>query len=524
MPPRGGDPVERTRDRGRVLLAIAIVAIVAAVGAVAAGVGRGLNSDELAWQRLLDVWGHEGHGTTWISEDLFFTRFGLYGILDAAGIVGRRAAIGVSVVVNVPAAWAFLGALLACGELRRPLRTGTLAAFGLVAAWAPAAWYDVFFNPNSRTLELGASVLAVALLGRCATRDALRLGAACAIGVGSALIWVSDPFVLYLVGGAAALVALLDLLTSKRRSQGVLVLAVIGGSAILAALFRRAITVFDVYTRQVAQGRRNITTIGDIPRRTVAVAGDVLHLVGVSGDDFTTGAIDVRLVAVLRIGALALGIVGAVITVRRWGQASLLMRTLTLSLVITPVAVIMVNQFDDPEFVMARYLCVVPLALVGLAVFAVDHLRGRLGAVAAVVAALVVAGALVTSVHRIVDAPSGSPDGPALRLADAVDAAGIDRVYGFYFVALPPDQLREGGARWSAVDCAPSGRLRLERWNNDDAVLRSDANTIAVALDRLCAPLAALERFYGKPSEIVTIDGTRLAVWRDPPPRLRSLS
>jgi hypothetical protein len=186
--------------------------------------------------------------------------------------------------------------------------------------------------------------------------------------------------------------------------------------------------------------------------------------------------------------------------------------------------VVIVNQFDDPEFVMTRYLCAVPIALVALAVLAVDRLGGRLGSVAAVLAALVIAGAFVTSVHRLVDAPAGSPDGHALRLADAVDAAGFDRVYGFYFVALPPDQLREGGARWAAVDCAPSGRLRLERWNSDDAVLRPPAGTIAVALDSLCAPLDALERFYGAPSGVVTIEGNEFAVWNDPPPRLRSLT
>jgi len=494
------------------------------VGAAAAAVGRGLNSDELAWQRLLDVWGHEGHGTTWISEDLFFTRFLLYGVLEAAGIVGRRAAIGVSIAVNVAGAGAFVGGLLASGELRKPLRAGTIAALGLSAAWAPTAWHDIFFNPNSRTLELGCSVLAIALLGRWTTRGALGVGTAIALGVGLALIWVSDPFVLYLVGGTAALVALLDLAKPARRRQSGLVLAVIAGSAVLSFVLRRSVQLVDVYTRQVAQGRRNVTALADIPRRAVAVFEHTLQLVGVSRDDLTTGSADVRLVAWLRIGVLVLGMLGAAMTVRRWGRASLLMRTLTLALVTTPLAVIMINQFDDPEFVMARYLCVVPLALVALAVLAIDGLRGRVGSVAAVVAALVVAGAFVTSLHRLIDAPAGSPDGPALRLADAVDAAGFDRVYGFYFVALPPDQLREGGARWAAVDCAPSGRLRLERWNNDDAVLRPRADTIAVALDRLCAPLDALERFYGAPSDVVTIEGTRFAVWKDPPPRLRSLT
>ena len=470
------------------------------------------------------MWGHEGHGTTWISEDLFVTRFVLYGFLEAVGIVGRRAAISVSVGLNVVAAWAFVGGLLASGELRRPLRAGTIAALGLAAAWAPVAWYDVFFNPNSRALELGCSVLGVGLLGRWTARGALGVGTALGLGAGLALVWVSDPFVLYLVGGTAALVALLDLAKPVRRHQAGLVLALIGGSAVFSLALRRSVQIFDVFTRQVAQGRRNITAVGDIPSRAVSVTEEMLRLVGVSGDDLTTGSADLRLVAWLRIGVLALGVLGAVMTVRRWGQASLLMRTFALSLVTTPVAVVMVNQFDDPEFVMTRYLCVVPLALVALAVLAVDRLRGRLGSVAAVLAALVVAGAFVTSVHRLVDAPAGSPDGPALRTADAVDAAGFDRIYGYYFVALPPDQVREGGPRWAAVDCAPSGRLRLERWNSDDAVLRPAAETIAVALDRLCAPLDVLERFYGAPSDVVTIEGAKFAVWNDAPPRLRSLT
>ena len=445
-------------------------------------------------------------------------------MLEAVGIIGRRAAVGVSIIVNVVAAWAFVGALLVSGELRKPLRVGTIAALGLTAAWAPTAWYDIFFNPNSRTLELGASVLGIALLGRWAARGQLRLGIAVALAVGLALVWVSDPFVLYLVGGTAVLVAVLDLTKRDRRREAGLVVALIAGSAVLALVVRRSVQLVDVYTRQVAEGRRNVTALGDIPRRTVAVLEHTLQLVGVSGGDLTTGSADLRLVAWLRIGVLALGGVGAVITVRRWGRSSLLMRTLTLSLVTTPVAVVFINQFDDPEFVMARYLCVVPIALVALAVIAVDGLRGRIGSVAAVLAALVVTGAFVASVHRLVDAPPGSPDAHALRLADGVDAAGFDRVYGFYFEALPPDQLRDGGARWAAVDCTPNGRLRLYRWNSDDAVLRPRARTIAVALDRLCAPLDVLARSYGVPSDVVTIDGTRFAVWKDAPPRLRSLT
>ena len=254
------------------MLAFGIVAVVAAVGAAGAAAGRGLNSDELAWQRLLDVWGHEGHGTTWISEDLFVTRFVLYGLLEAVGIVGRRAAISVSMTLNVVAAWAFVGGLLASGELRKPLRAGTIAALGLAGAWAPIAWYDVFFNPNSRAFELGCSVLGVGLLGRWTARGALGVGTALGLGAGLAIIWVSDPFVLYLVGGTAAVVALLDLAKPVRRRQAGLVLALIGGSAVASLALRRSVQIFDVFTRPVVPGsRRYITAVGEIPGRAVSV-------------------------------------------------------------------------------------------------------------------------------------------------------------------------------------------------------------------------------------------------------------
>jgi hypothetical protein len=193
-------------------------------------------------------------------------------------------------------------------------------------------------------------------------------------------------------------------------------------------------------------------------------------------------------------------------------------------LVTTPVIVIVVNQFDDPGRVMDRYLCLVPIALVVLAVLAVDQLQGVVARVATVVVAVVVVGAVVSGARVWWDDRNATPDDPAIRLAAAAEVAGFERVYGYYWLTVPPDQLVDGGVRWVTVDCRTDGRLRLEEWNNDDAVLEPRSAPVAVALDGLCTSLDDLTRAYGAPDEVLTFEDTEFAVWRDPPGRLLDLT
>src|SRR5262245_44312846 len=104
------------------------MAVTTAVALVARSLLRQVNSDDLAWQRLLDIWGTHGHSKAWISEDLFVSRYPLYLVLDALGVVGRRSVTVASVITNVSAGAAFAGGLVLSGELARPLRWRLVAA------------------------------------------------------------------------------------------------------------------------------------------------------------------------------------------------------------------------------------------------------------------------------------------------------------------------------------------------------------------------------------------------------------
>jgi hypothetical protein len=511
-------------DRAVIIAALVVMGIATAVAVIANALARPVNSDDLAWQRLLDIWGGQGHASAWISEDVFPTRYPLYLALDVLGIHGRRGVNVAAVLLDVAAGAAFVGGLLVSRELARPLRWRIVPAAAVVSVWAAVTWDQVFYSPNTRTLEFGLCILLLALLGLLAARDPIPTGPIVAVTALATLIWISDPFVLYVVGAPAFLVAVVDVVLRERR-RGVVVMTVIAVSGVASWIVHFGFKLFDVTLRPVAGGARHVTALGDLPERTRAVFDRLVALLGVSGTDLTTGPIGATALAWLRLGLVALGIAGAVLTVRRWRDASLLARTLVVCIVSTPVAVVLVNVYEFPDAVIDRYLGAALVGLAGLAVIAVDRLPSTAGRVGAVLLTALVIGAFAGNVVTWSEDRDAAPDAQSLALAHAVDGQLWDRVYGWYWTAVRSDQIIRGGPRWVHVECG-HGHLRLMPWHNDTAVLRGHPATIAVALDDLGCPLRALERTYGPAARTTTLAGTRFAVWEtaDASPRLRTLT
>ena len=516
---------DRKHDRTVVIVAVVVMAIATALAVIANTLTRQVSSDDLAWQRLLDIWGGQGHAHAWISEDVFPTRYPLYLVLDALGISGRRGVDVAAVLLDVAAGAAFVVGLVLSGELARPLRWRLVPALAVLSVWAAVTWDQVFFSPNTRTLEFGLSVLLLALLGTVAARDDIARARLAAITVFAAAIWLSDPFVLYVVGGPAALVAVIDVVHRAHRRRGLVVLAVLAVSGLAAWLFRFVLELFDITLRPVAGGARHYTGLDDLADRTRAVFDRLVALLGISGTDLTTGPIGATGLAWLRLALVALGIAGAILTLRRWSAASLLARTLVVCIVTTPIAVVLVNVYANPDAVIDRYLGAALIGIAGLAVIAVDRLTGSPGRAAAAVMAVVVLGAFAGNLVTWAEDHDAQPDADALALAHGVDGQLWDRVYGQYWVAVRVDQIARGGPRWIHVNCH-HGRLRLMPWHNDTAVLRGRPATIAVALDGLGCTRGQLERVYGPASRTTDVAGTRFAVWEtaDASPRLRRLS
>lgn len=510
------------------------MAVATLVAVAAFGWARDVNSDYYAWQRLLDIWIGQGHGHAWISEDLFPTRFPLYLLLGAFGLESHREVVVAATVLNVAAGAAFATGLLLSGDVARPLRLHTIAVLALPATWATAALGSVvlfdlsdgfLFNPNSRSLELGLAVLAVAWIGRELSTDRLRATHAVVIVGALALLWLSDPFVLYLFGIPAAVVGAIDLISPARRAVGRNVMALVGASGALSWLVRRALGLFDVTAAPVANGRRFVTPVGDVPDRLRLVLDQLVTLLGVSGSDLTSAAAGDLVLAWLRLGLVALGVTGAVLVVRTWHQSSLLARTLVLALVADIAGVTATNIFRDPDAVVGRYLTVALVALIGLAAIAVGRLHGRVGSAAGVLVAALVLAVVVTGARDWWNERDADPVAAHVALNEAVARTGWDRVYGSYFLAIRQDQVGGSNVRWVTVRCGRAGRLRLFHFNNDTAVARGHPATIAVALETsLGCSRADLRRAYGAPDEVVEIDDVRFAVWRKPPERLRALT
>ncbi len=506
------------------------MAVTTAVAVVGSTLLRQVNSDDLAWQRLLDIWATHGHEKAWISEDLFVSRYPMYVVLDWFGIAGRRGVDAAAVLTNVAGGAAFVAGLLLSGELVRPLRWRLVAGFAVLSLWTTVAWDQVFFGPNTRTLELGLTVLALAWLGLIANRPTLSRAALVGIVALGAFLWLSDPFVLYAIGVPAALVAVIDLFAPSRRRAGWIVLAVLAASAVVAQLARWFLELFDVFLRGVAGGSRHVTALGDVPDRAQLVIERYAALLGVSFSDLTSGPVGSTTLAWLRLALVALGIAGAVITLRRWSSASLLARALVVCVVSSPVAVTLVNVYADPAIVLDRYLGAGLVGVAGLAVLALDHWSGTIGRGVAVVFTALVVGVLASNVVSLVEDRDATPDADAVALAEAARANLWDRVYGYYWLALRTDQIDDRGPEWIHVECEKGGALELMPWHNDTSVLAVDEgdepSTIAVALDDLPCSLADLERAYGPASRTTEVEGRRFAVWEtaDASPRLTDLT
>jgi hypothetical protein len=494
------------------VVALSVLAALTLIGVVANNVQWLTDSDELAWQRLVDIWWHHGHGTAWVSPDVFITRYPLYAVFAAVGITARRGVVLASVLLNLGAGLAFVAGLLRSGELTRPLSRRVGVSLVLVACWAPVAWRLVFFNPNSRALEFGLAVFALAWLGAETARGGPSRHVALVACGGLALLWFSDPFVLYMVGGTAALVAGLDLFVPVRRAATRRVLGILGVSAVLALVIRQALHLVGFVTRPLSE--LYFTHLDQVPDRALLVRERLGALLGISSADLSTSSIDVAVVSWLRLGLVVLALVGVVSTLRRWTRASLLARTLTLCLVTTPTLVIFTNFYRSSDFVVDRYLGVFVVAVVGLAIVALDRLRGGVGMVAGVLVAVLVAAALVTNVHTWWNNRDASPDADVLVLSAAVESQRWDRVYGPFWLTVRADQLGQGATSWVQVECSARDALSLFRWHVDDAVLAGRPRAVAVALTELGCSADDLVRAYGKPSEQVSLEGQPFLVWR----------
>jgi hypothetical protein len=502
------------------------MAATTALAVVANTLLRQVNSDDLAWQRLLDIWSTHGHEKAWISEDLFVSRYPLYVVLDWVGIAGRRGVTAAAVITNLAAGAAFAAGLVLSGELARPLRWRLVAAFAVLSLWTTLAWDHVFFSPNTRTLELALVVLTIAWVGLLSTRSAPAVAPLAFVTALAAFLWLSDPFVLYAVGVPAALVSVIDLFSRARRRGGLVVLSVLVVSAVVAQVARWILEIFDVFLRGVAGGSRHVTALSDLPDRAQLVLERYAALLGVSGSDLTSGPVGSTALAWLRLALVVLGIAGAVFTLRRWSTASLLARTLVVCIASSPAAVTLLNVYANPDIVLDRYLGAGLIGVAGLAVIGLDRLTGDPGRVAAAVMILLVAGVFASNVVSAIEDRDAEPDADAVALAEGARAALWDRVYGYYWVAVRTDQIDRAGPEWIQVECDEGGRLELMPWHNDTSVLDGDPTTIAVALDGLPCSLEDLERAYGPASRTTELEGQRFAVWEtaDASPRLRTLS
>ena len=511
-------------SRARVATAVLWLAVTTIVAVGATASVRDLNSDDLVWQYLLHAWESTGHAQAWISEDVFPTRFALYALLEVLGFTGRDEVVVASAVLNFAGALSFLAALAISQSLRWPLRLPVVAGAGLLASWGLVAWTDVFFSPNTRSLEIGLALLAVAWLGvRTITERRLPVLALTILAL--ALIWFSDPFVFLVIAVPAGLAVALDAFKPVRRRGSLTILTLLALSALLTLVFRAGSALFDLSAVPTARGGYFLTPLEEIPQRALAILRRSATLLGLGQENLTQGSALDLLVAVLRFGVLGLALVGLIVTVREWGRASLLARTLVLSLTACPTAMTFINSFPDPAIIIDRYLVMVLVALAGLALIALDRARAKAARPSGVLVAVLVLAVLATNFSNWRENNETVRDANALALGDAVSFQKWDRVYANYWIAVRQNEIASGNARWVSVACDRNGPLQLFKWNNESSVMRPRPKTIAVSVERQYCDFGDIVRFYGPPTAQVTLEGHEFFVYRarSVPPALRTL-
>lgn len=544
-------PAPRRRRRVVRALAVACLPLAALTWALLWRAGRlYVSSDSVAQQSILQTWARTGHGTTYLPPDTWLLKLPAYLLVEPLPLgpdlrlMLESLALGGAGLVLTALAAHHLGA--AAGPARR-----------WWDAALPVAWLGLLggglgqylaIMPNSRNVELGLVFVVLVVTARylrvpgpgpgavtgvtgvtggtggtggaAGVRRWPRIGLGVLAVVGFAVLWVDDPYVSYLLGGALA-AACTVWFVLRRRDPRLLVVAVVTVGSLALAPALRALLV-----------RAGIVAVGDTTGATVSPSMLVRHL-GVLGPALATqvGLQDrgptVWPAHALTVLVLLAGMVmSGYLLVVGWRTRRLALTFIGGHWVVVALGVLANRGVYD--FHAGRYLVLAVYDVAVVLGVGTALLRRRRTRLAAALTGLLVAAVAANAVSAAVDRPA-----PNVRVAKenailrTVQEHGLTKGYADFWIA-DLFQYRSGAAVTVPEVVCSGGQLWFRYWLTDTSRWRVHADRTFVLWDPVDVGLqgctqSGIEAQLGVPTQrIPAAGGSTLLVYdRDVADRIR---
>jgi hypothetical protein len=528
-------PGSAPRRRRRVVhgLGVACLPLAALTWALLWRAGRQyVSSDSVAQQSILQTWWLTGHGTTYLPPDTWLLKLPAYLLVEPLPLGPDLRLLLESLLLG--------GAGLALTALAAR-RLG--AAAGPARRWwdaaLPVAWLALLggglgqylaIMPNSRNVELGlVFVVLVVTAGylqaphRLRPRRWRRVGLGVLAAVGFAVLWVDDPYVSYLLGGALAAACTVWFVLRRRDPRLLVVAAVTAGSLALAPALRALLV------------RAGIVAVADTTGVTASPSMLVRHL-GVLGPALATqvGLQDrgptVWPAHVLTVLVLVAGVVmSGYLLVVGWRIRALALTFLGGHWVVVAFGVLANRGVYD--FHAGRYLvlAVYDVAVVlGVGTALLRRHRPRLAAALTGLLVVAVAANVVSAaVDRAVPNVRVAKEDAILR---TVQDHGLTKGYAEFWIA-DLFQYRSGGKVTVPEVICSDGQLWFRYWLTDTVRWRVHADRTFVLWDPVEVGLqgctqAGIEAQLGVPAQRIPAAGgaTVLVYDRDVGEKIRQSS
>jgi hypothetical protein len=534
--PSGSAP--RRRRRVVHAVGVACLPLAALTWALAWRAGRQyVSSDSVAQQSILQTWWLTGHGTTYLPPDTWLLKLPAYLLVEPLPLGPDLRLLLESLLLG--------GAGLALTALAAR-RLG--AAAGPARRWwdaaLPVAWLGLLggglgqylaIMPNSRNVELGLVFVVLVVAARylqdahrepeaqTGVRRWQRIGLGVLAAVGFAVLWVDDPYVSYLFGGALAAACTVWFVLRRRDPRLLVIAAVTAGSLALAPALRALLV------------RAGIVAVGDTTGVTASPSMLVRHL-GVLGPALATqvGLQDRGPTAwpahVLTVLVLVAGVaMSGYLLVAGWRTRALALTFLGGHWVVVAFGVLANSGVYD--FHAGRYLvlAVYDVAVVlGVGTALLRRHRPRLAAALTGLLVVAVAANVVSvAVDRAVPNARVAKENAILR---TVQEHGLTKGYAEFWIADLFQYRSRGEVTVPEVICS-DGQLWFRYWLTDTSRWRVHADRTFVLWDPVEVGLqgctqAGIEAQLGVPAQRIPAAGgaTVLVYDRDVGEKIRQSS
>lgn len=467
-----------------------------------------LDSDSVAQQSMLNTWSRLGHGETYVPEDTWILKFPVYAVVEAFPLPSATRVLVETTILNgtgyALVAWACWLIAGGCGFERR--WTDVVLPLTWLTTLSGALGGYLSIMPNHRNIELGMAFALLALLGRYLstsrpdTKDGRprvwRFAGGLAAWLTMALLWLDDPYFVYLLAVPAVLGCVAWFAVRRCGTRCLVAAGLIISSVLALPLGRGALALVGVHTSNHSNGVS--LEPAAVWRRIGLLPESLAHQFGWTEAGTGAGTAHGAAVVVLLAGMVA----GGYLALRAWRLRSLPLFLISSHWLLVVGAVIINRAVVD--YHAGRYLMpgLLDLAVgLGLAAASLRRRRPRIARAVTVLLAFATSANLVFAVVSPRPAPVAT--GQRHTILAAIDRSGASKGFGNFWSTNVYVHASRGRLAISDVTCE-GGRLQLRHWLTDTARAQAPARRSFLIWEAgyfSACPLSALDRQLGVPRE-----------------------